>query len=139
VTDAISFHPYDYSSSTEGFGDPTVERPPSLTKVSFASGIPAMHQVMVANGDSDPMWLTEFGFANCPAAGVCVPTDTQARYVASSLQKAATFNYVKVVLLFRLRDWYPSGRNLGYGLLNQDWSPKPAYAAAQSALASLPH
>ena len=109
-----------------------------MTKVSFADGIPAMHSVMVANGDTDPMWLTEFGFANCPASGVCVPTQTQADYTSAALYQAATYNYVKVVLLFRLRDWYPSGNNLGYGLLNRDWSPKPAYDAARQALAALP-
>lgn len=139
-SDAISIHPYamSWGGPGAGFLDPILDRAGDMW--SFAAGVPAVHALMRANGDRDPIWLTEFGYADCPATPYCVSQDDQGAYLASALRLAATWDYVDVFLLYRLRDWYGSGSDWEqhFGVLNGDWSQKPAARQVSGALASLP-
>jgi len=52
--DALSIHPYSHDRSPLAGGDP---------RVSFALGVPAVRDVMLRNGNTAPMWLTESGWS----------------------------------------------------------------------------
>lgn len=135
-SDAISIHPYDLRLDV-GFGDPSRRRPDVAT--SFASGIPAIRRTMRMHGDKDPLWLTEFGFADCPTLPYCVPSLTQGRYLSTSLRAAAQRKFIGAALVYRLRDFFGSGPlfEQRFGLLNRDWSAKPGVAEVRSTFAAL--
>lgn len=136
-SDAISIHPYDLVDGS-GFGNPTDARPDQ--EYSFAAGVPAIHRIMLANGDSDPLWLTEFGFADCAARPQCVSSDEQADRLDDAVRLAATWSYVEVALVFRLRDWLGAGPGWRYslGVLGRDWAEKPAAEKLRNAFSELP-
>jgi hypothetical protein len=136
-SDAISIHPYDLADGT--YGDPRRQWPAEMAKLSYSGGVPSIHQVMREHGDDAPLWLTEFGYPSCPATPHCVEPEKQGEYLVAALRQAARWDYVEVMLLFRLRDWYPGGENLEYhfGLLERDWTPKPGHSAVRDELAFL--
>jgi hypothetical protein len=94
---------------------------------------------MLANGDQDPVWITEFGLATCPSLPHCVSEGTQARYIDRALTLAARWNYVDVFLIFRLRDSFGSVPLLAFtfGLLDRDWSKKPAATTVRDRFVAL--
>lgn len=136
-SDAISIHPYDLDLA-RGFGDPVVPRPGDVG--SFASGVPAIHQTMVANGDSAPLMITEFGVADCYSTPYCVAPALQARYLESAVRLAARWPYLRAFLVYRLRDASGAGLLIEnrFGVLARDWSPKPAAEAIRRSFGSLP-
>jgi len=80
---------------------------------------------------SVPIWITEYGFQTKPAQPKGVSAAQQAAYVKQSLAIVRKEAYVQMFIWFIFRDqpvslWHS-------GLLNQDDSPKPSYAAFVSA------
>ncbi len=136
-SDAISIHPYDLRWGGDGFGDSS--RPRADKTWSFVGGVPTVHALMEAKGDSDPLWITEFGYAACPARPYCVAPDDQARYLTSALRLAADWSYVDAFLIYRLRDWDGGSFDWQhhFGLLQQDWSPRPAANAVKTGFSIL--
>ena len=133
--DALSIHPYS--------GD----RPASATATggdrrwSMASGVPWVRQVMLANGDTSPMWLSEFGWATCQDRGDrCVDERTQAEFTRSAWKTIAGFGYVLGASQYSMRDngSDPRSREENFGLLRDDLSPKPALGALRGALGGAP-
>lgn len=136
-SDAISIHPYDLDLA-RGFRDPAVPRPGDVG--SFASGVPAIHQTMLSNGDRAPLMITEFGVADCYSTPYCVAPALQARYLESAVRLAARWPYLRAFLVYRLRDASGAGLLIEnrFGVLAQDWSPKPAAEAIRRSFGSLP-
>jgi hypothetical protein len=135
-SDAISIHPYAIRWDI-GMVDPLLE---ALGDVgSFASGVPAVHTLMKANGDSDSIWITEFGYPTCSGQFLCVSQQKQGDYLASALRRAAEWPYVNTFLMYDLRDWSGPGSDINqkFGILNADWSPKAGTAPVKQALADL--
>jgi polysaccharide biosynthesis protein PslG len=130
--DGISVHPYSmYCSSACRLTDPTPAKAP------FRAGITRIHRLMAAHGDRGGVWLTEFGFASCPAVPTCVSEAQQARWLAKSLQIAACYRYVKGLTPFTIRDILGDPRysqvfDAHFGLLHTDFSRKPAYSSVRS-------
>jgi hypothetical protein len=103
--------------------------------------------VMVANGMADKqIWLTEFGWAtanNTPGYeyGNSISFDTQAAYITRAFQKGR-YEYapwVGAMFLWNLNfavPWRATGNEFheqaSFGVLNGDWSPRPAWHAIQS-------
>jgi hypothetical protein len=136
-SDAVSVHPYD--THTTAFGDPTREAETAeLARWSFASGVPAIRRAMKHAGNRDPIWITEFGYASCPAVPLCVEEPIQADYLVAALRHAAGWRYVDVVMVFQLRDWRDTGIDWEghFGLLHRDRTPKPAFWAVRREFAS---
>ncbi|MEA2346963.1 MAG: hypothetical protein QOG62_750 [Thermoleophilaceae bacterium] len=136
-TDAISIHPYDIQFLTTGFGDPSVVRLDD--NWSFAWAVPQVHALMTSSGNQDPIWITEFGYADCPATPYCVAPALQADYLSKAVRLAATWPYVDTFLLYRLRDWGITGGSTEahFGVLQKDGQPKPAAQAVADAFKSL--
>lgn len=136
--DGISIHPYSIgcASSCDRFVDPLRRRSP------FRTAIQDSHSVMAQNGDHGGLYLTEFGFATCPAQPSCVSDRRAARWLARSFQAAARYPYVRGLTVFSMRDFADRhDRNPGWdmrsGILQQDLSPKPAFRAVKRTLSRL--
>jgi hypothetical protein len=133
--DGISIHPYSAGCwpACGAFVDPARPRSP------FRVAIKGTRRVMIRYGDPGGIYLTEFGFATCPALPGCVAEATAARWLASSFQVAAGYRYVHGLTAFSMRDFAaPSDLDppwdLRSGILRHDLTPKPAYRRLRSVL-----
>jgi hypothetical protein len=103
--------------------------------------------VMVANGLADKqIWITEFGWAtanNTPGYeyGNSISYEQQAQYIVRAFEKGR-YEYapwVGAMFLWNLNfavSWRDEGNEFheqaAFGVLNGDWSPRPAWSAIQS-------
>ncbi len=96
------------------------------------------HEVQLANGDTKPLWLDEFGWPSCaPRESIeqeqnCVTPQMQAANLSNTLRALARIPYVAAAVAYKLQD---SGAE-DFGLLSQGWARKPAFKAFASALSS---
>jgi hypothetical protein len=103
-------------------------------------GYRTVHEVMLANGDSSPIWMTELGWststqecnsgawAGRKAAGVT--PQQQATFLLQAYHCLAQDSYVQVGIWYGLQDDEPFDSPRGsYGLLDSNLAPKPAYGA----------
>ncbi|MEA2405686.1 MAG: polysaccharide biosynthesis protein PslG [Thermoleophilaceae bacterium] len=132
--DGFSIHPYNE------WRDPDDPWLPEWRKWSFLKGPVWIHDILGQHGDGDKgVWLTEFGFSSCkPGADRwCVDQAQQAEYTKDSFRIARTFSFVKAALVYNLRNkgTDPTDRESQFGLINRDFSPKPAFAAFREAMA----
>jgi polysaccharide biosynthesis protein PslG len=102
------------------------------------ASVRAIHEVQVANGDSKPLWLDEFGWSSCfPARRIqqeqaCVTARTQARNVSDSVRAIAQAPYVAAQLIYDLQ----SSRGEDFGVLSTSGAHKPAFGSLARALAA---
>jgi polysaccharide biosynthesis protein PslG len=136
--DGISIHPYslDCAATCGPFVNPVRRDSP------FREAIGATHAVMLSHQDPGGIYLTEFGFATCPASPGCVPERTAARWLASSFRVAARFPYVKGLTVFSMRDFAAATDasphwDLRSGILRVNLGPKPAFRWMKLALRDL--
>jgi hypothetical protein len=118
--DALSFHPYQYStmfSQGGGLGNSPINQ------------LGAMRQAMTSNGDGGKkIWATEYGEPTS-----AVDEQTQAAYLTDFLNAWRGLPYAGPAYVYTTRD-----RNTGggtedtFGLYRTDWTPKPAQAAVQA-------
>jgi Cellulase (glycosyl hydrolase family 5) len=96
------------------------------------------HEVQLANGDSKPLWLDEFGWPSCaPHERIeqeqeCVTPQLQATNLTNTLRALARAPYVAAAVAYKLQD---SGTE-DFGLLSASGAHKPAFKAFSSALQS---
>jgi len=112
----------------------------------FFLGFTGIHSLMAANGDgSKPIYMTEIGWSS--VTGECttgasagqkaagVTEATQATYLQQAYHciDQPQYPYIKAAMWFDMYNGPSSTAPLdNYGLLNADFSPKPAYAAWQA-------
>jgi hypothetical protein len=133
--DGISLHPYSMTS-TGVWVNPSARRSP------FGRAIENTHRVMLRNHDHGGLWLTEFGFATCPAQPHCLSESRAATYLANSYRVAARYRYIEGLTAFSMRDYgEPRDPNpawdLRSGILHKDLSPKPAFSRVKITLRRL--
>jgi hypothetical protein len=136
--DAWSVHPYSEDRSPL---DPSEGQ---YASNSFTLGVPAVHDVMVANGDDKPLWLTEFGWNTSSIRNSDqawrngVSLDAQATNLTAAFARMRDWSYVPVGVWFNLADGdNPSDPVSNFGLLRNDRTEKPAYAAFRVAAAAV--
>lgn len=136
--DAWSVHPYSEDRS------PLHPGVPGWTQLSFARGVPAVHETLLEHGERKPIWLTEFGWSTCTTRNSnawdnCVDEGVQATYLRQAFSKMRDWRYVPVGITFNLEDTSTdrSDRVDNYGLLASDGTPKPAYRALAGAAQTL--
>ncbi len=105
--------------------------------------IEQIRALMKQHGDQRQAWITEVGWATQPAPGAPQPVspEQQAANLVGALQLTRS-NYPWITGIFV---WNLNFTVLGaaddekstFGILNADWSPKPAYMALQSYLSQL--
>jgi hypothetical protein len=91
----------------------------------------AIHEVQLANGDSKPLWLDEFGWSSCwPRYRVqqeqgCVTPQVQAANIMNTFRSLAHTPYVAAEVLYELL----GSTSEDFGVLSQRGARKPAFAA----------
>jgi hypothetical protein len=123
--DGISFHPYADGAAP---GDTSVTH-------SFLGGIEAMHAAQQSAGDSTPEWITEFGWPTGTSRGAN-SEQQQAEYTEQAFALLGKLPYVQGATIYELRDMKTDAANPedNFGMLRQDFSQTPAYAALQRAM-----
>jgi hypothetical protein len=141
--DAVSAHPSGFSNPP----DCTPQTPQcSLsgawnTHPSFFAftRVAQYREAMVRNGESDKkIWFSEFGYCSgaTPPAGyeycTYLTPQNQADFLVKAFAKARTLDYVAGMVVWNLnfQQVVPStDEKWGFGVLNADGTPRPAYAA----------
>lgn len=127
--DAVSVHPYSF---------PAMPTDPATAGWNTFQKMPGLHDLMAAHGDGGkPLWITEFG-APTGSSRVAVSPEVQAAYLTDGLSAVAGLGYVHTVLIYSIRD---SGTNAAdpeqnFGLLDVNFTPKPAFGAVQQLVAA---
>lgn len=135
--DGISVHPYN---EWRPVGAP---HDPAWAKYDFVQGLTALHEAMVKAGDTTPVWITEVGWTSCASTGGtdrwCVTEQQQADYIPGAFTVAATWPWVRSVIVYNLRSKSgpATGTESNFGLVNHDYSVKPALAAFTAAVTAL--
>lgn len=132
--DVSAFHPYP------AIADQSPLAPWDGTKWTVAN-MRRWMDVMAANGDRSPVWLTEVGWStHTNWTGVenwnRGTTDAQqAQYIGEMFDLVATtYPQVTGLFWFTVRDTdLGNVQQDNYGLLRRDWSRKPAFTALQRA------
>ncbi len=98
----------------------------------------AIHETQLANGDTAPLWLDEFGWSSCwPRYRVqqeqaCVTPQTQATDVGDIFRSLARTPYIAAEVLYELQDSAAGD----FGVLSVKGVPKPAFATLARMLGS---
>ena len=108
-----------------------------IDRTSFAS-YRELHDILVANGDDKPMWITEFGYATTSQSQYWGGVDeaTQADFLRRAYEFVEQDPYLEVLYWYNLRNnfWAPEADTWEdqLGLVRADFTPKPAYEAFRS-------
>jgi GH35 family endo-1,4-beta-xylanase len=126
--DVMAVHPY----SCRAPGAIVRDVSGNVTADSFL-GYRTVHGVMVANGDEKPIWFTEIGWSSSTGGSCGFGEATQAAYLTEAYELTDRDPYVQVMCWYNLRnDYWSHDENsieAQYGLLNTNFTPKPAYTA----------
>lgn len=123
-----------YAAGIRGYYDGLAVHFYNLVLASLRS----IREVQLANGDSKPLWLDEFGWSSCyPRRKIqeeqaCVSTRVQASNIADTVRSLARTPFVAAAVVYDLQS---SGQE-EFGLLTASGAHKPAFAALSKALAS---
>jgi hypothetical protein len=123
--DAVGMHPYTY---------PYLPNDPSTSSFSAAQQMWPMHDIMVSRGDgAKRIWMTEFG-APTGTADRSVTPQTQADTIRIVLDAAKGTSWLGPAYVYSIRDAGGDAGDLeqNFGLLYQNFTPKPAYQVLAS-------
>ncbi|HEX5224087.1 MAG TPA: glycosyl hydrolase [Solirubrobacteraceae bacterium] len=122
-----------YAAGIKGYYDGFAVHFYTLTIAALRS----FRAVQVANGDTKPLWLDEFGWSSCwPRMRIqeeqaCVTPRIQALNITNTIRELARVPYVAAALLFKLEDSHDEE----FGVLSERGRHKPSFAGLASALA----
>ncbi len=124
--DGFSIHPYSYSDSAETYFN------------RFPAVVDKLAAVLdrFASGKRIPIYITEIGWS---LSRVGNDPERQAAYLARFLLLAKTRPRIRGAWIYNLTDcvpyagtwWTPDAAQRNFGLLRQDYTPKPAYWAVR--------
>jgi len=123
-----------YAAGIKGYYDGLAVHFYSLTLASLRQ----FREVQVANGDTKPLWLDEFGWSSCwprykiQQEQACVTPKVQATDITNLFRSLARTPYIAADTLYQLQD---SGTE-DFGVLKDKGARKPSYAALSRVLAS---
>jgi len=131
--DGISIHPYNEQR------DPAATIEAQYARYTFLAGLQLVRQAQLAHGDTSSIWATEFGWSTCAGGSTwCVSEAQQAAYTPKAFEMLTNLPYVKAGIVYNLRDkgTDPVGIEPNYGLINRDYTPKPAYDSLKAMFTS---
>jgi cellulase (glycosyl hydrolase family 5) len=145
--DALSAHP-------SGFSNPP-DCTPATPQCSLSGGfnndpsffafyrIGQYRDLMVQSGlSSKQIWFTEFGYCSNPSPPpgyeycASLTAQNQADFLVQALQKARALDYVAGMMVWNLNYQLAvpqSDEKWGFGVIRDDWTPRPAYYALAQA------
>ena len=126
--DALAFHPYWYGHAPSEPGDSG----PIARIVTLRDRMDAL------GAASKQIYLTEYGESTASCGGECVSEEEQAAHLAEMIGAIVSHPGwgVGMLSVFQLLDrgTGSADRELQFGLLREDGSPKPSYAIVRAAL-----
>jgi hypothetical protein len=123
-----------YADGIKGYYDALAVHFYTLTLASLR----AIREVQLANGDTTPLWLDEFGWSTCYPGRLieeeqaCVNDSTQAQNLANTIHAAARLPYVAAAVVYKLQD--SPGEQ--FGVLGGNATRKPSFTALARAFAN---
>ncbi len=125
---AAAFHPYWYGHAPSAPGDSgPLERLETLRQ-----------RLNELGAEAKPIYLTEYGESTANCGGECVSEGVQAEHLREMIEAVVSHPSWKVELLslFQLidRGTNSTDRELQFGLLREDGTPKPAYEIVRAAM-----
>jgi hypothetical protein len=131
--DMLSFHPYTDGNTPTWYDS-------HWPMHSFSHSVPAIHELMLARGDSSPIMLSEIGWTTVPAescADCWTPTlpvteEEQAAYLVEAVEIARDWEYVDSFIWYELFDMIepPDPQFISFehyfGLIRKDYTQKPS-------------
>ncbi len=123
-----------YAAGIKGYYDGLAVHYYHLTLGSLRS----IREVQIANGDSKPLWLDEFGWSSCyPRRKIqeeqaCVTTQVQARNLTDTFRSLARTPYVAAEVVYDLQ----SSGHEEFGVLSASGARKPSFTALSRVLVS---
>jgi len=123
-----------YAAGIKGYYDGLAVHYYDLTLGSLRS----IHETQLANGDTTPLWLDEFGWPSCwPGRKVeqeqpCVTPQVQAANIRNIVHSIASVPYVAAYAIYKTQDSLAEA----FGLLSEKGARKPSYAALTGVLGS---
>lgn len=123
-----------YAAGIKGYYDGLAVHFYSLTLASLRS----FREVQLANGDTKPLWLDEFGWSSCwpryriQQEQACVTPTVQATNITNLYRSLARTPYIVADVLYKLQ----GSETEDFGVLNEKGARKPAFAALSRVLAS---
>jgi hypothetical protein len=120
-----------YAAGIKGYYDGLAVHFYSLVLASLR----AIHEVQLANGDTRPLWLDEFGWSSCyPSQRIqeeqaCVTARTQALNLSDVIGSLASTPWVTAALVFNLQN----APHENFGVMTANGSRKPAFSALSRA------
>jgi hypothetical protein len=120
-----------YAAGIKGYYDGLSVHYYHLTLAS----VRAIREVQVANGDTKPLWLDEFGWASCwphrkiEQEQACVTRAIQATNLRDSIRQMARAPYLAAAMVYKLQD----SRNEDFGALTTTGRAKPSFRALSEA------
>jgi hypothetical protein len=123
-----------YANGIKGFYDGLAIHYYTLT----LAAVRAIHRVQLANGDTTPLWLDEFGWSSCwphqrvQAEQACVTEAVQAANLRDAMRSLARTSYMAAEVSYKLRD--SSGEQ--FGVISRSGRAKRAFHALVGAFKS---
>jgi polysaccharide biosynthesis protein PslG len=123
-----------YAAGIKGYYDGLAVHFYNLTLGSLR----AIHEVQLANGDSTPLWLDEFGWSSCwpqqklEQEQACVTPKVQGTNIANLVRSLVHTPYIAAEVLYKLQD----SRREDFGVVTAKRARKPAFAALAGVLAN---
>jgi hypothetical protein len=123
-----------YAAGIKGYYDGLAVHFYTLT----LGAVRAIHEVQLANGDTKPLWLDEFGWSSCwPSYKIqqeqpCVTAQTQAQNITDIFRSLARTRYVAAEVLYELQGSVTEN----FGVLSASGTRKPSFAALSRVLSS---
>jgi hypothetical protein len=97
-----------------------------------------LHEVQLANGDSRPLWLNEFGWSSCwPRQSIqqeqgCVTSQAQAANLVNVFRSVAHTSWVAAEMVYELQ----GSRREDFGVLTETGAQKTSFGALRSVFLS---
>jgi hypothetical protein len=123
-----------YAAGIKGYYDGLAVHFYSLTLAALRS----FREVQLANGDTKPLWLDEFGWSSCwpqhrlQQEQACVTPKVQATNITNVFRSLARTPYIAAETLYKLQ----SSRAEDFGVLTEKGARKSSFAALSRVLAS---
>ncbi len=123
-----------YAAGIKGYYDGLAVHFYTLTLAALRE----FREAQLANGDTKPLWLDEFGWSSCwpryriQQEQACVTPQVQATNITNLYRSLARTPYIAADVLYQLQ----GSRAENFGVLDEKDARKPAYAALSRVLAS---